>query len=81
LDTEQTRVRGAATVNLRDERFDATLTPQAKQTRVIALGSAIHAYGSFRHPAYAITKGTTGRDFASADAGACAGIRQTAARD
>jgi uncharacterized protein involved in outer membrane biogenesis len=81
LDTEQTRVRGTATVNLRDEQFDATLTPQAKQTRLIALGSAIHAYGSFRHPAYSISKGAAASDSSPADTGACTAIRPAAARE
>jgi len=58
IDTEQTQVNGTATVNLRDEQFDVLLTPQPKQTRLIALGSAIRAYGSFKHAQYALQKGT-----------------------
>ena len=54
LDTAQTRTTGAATVNLRDEKFDLQLTPRAKQARLIALGSGIHAYGSFKHADYAL---------------------------
>ncbi|MDB5805054.1 MAG: hypothetical protein JWN73_2376 [Betaproteobacteria bacterium] len=57
LDTEQTRASGNATIDLRAERFDLLLTPQAKQSRLFALGSAIHAQGSFRHAEYSIAKG------------------------
>lgn len=80
LDTERTRIRGAATINLRDEQFDALLKPQAKQARLIALGSAIHAHGSFRQAAYSISQGTAADDDvrAGTGAGACATDRPAA---
>ncbi|HEY4373388.1 MAG TPA: AsmA family protein [Burkholderiales bacterium] len=56
LDTAQTHAGGSATINLRDEHFDLLLTPQSKQGRLFALGSAIHASGSFRRAQYAITQ-------------------------
>ena len=58
LDTQDVRVRGTGSVNLRDEQFDLLLTPEPKDHRLLALGSAIRAHGSFRHAGYAIEKGT-----------------------
>jgi uncharacterized protein involved in outer membrane biogenesis len=69
LDTAQTRASGSASIDLRNEHFDLLLTPQAKQARLFALGSAIHAYGSFQHAEYAIDKGDAGA--APATSGAC----------
>jgi len=61
LDTEQTRINGAGTLNLREENFNLLLTPEAKEARVFALGSALDAHGSFMHPGYTIAKGTPPR--------------------
>lgn len=71
LDTEQTRASGNATIDLRSEHFDLLLTPQAKQSRLFALGSAIHAQGSFRHAEYSIAKG----EAATAHAGGACPVR------
>ena len=73
LDTEQTRTSGTATINLREEQFDLLLTPQAKQMRVFALGSAIHAQGSFSHAGYAIEKDTQPVTSGSTSCGAAPG--------
>jgi uncharacterized protein involved in outer membrane biogenesis len=57
IDSEQTRVSGSAMLDLRQERFELLLVPQARQGRVFALGSAIRASGTFRQAGYEITKG------------------------
>jgi uncharacterized protein involved in outer membrane biogenesis len=71
LDSEQTRVNGSATLDLRNERFEVLLRPQPKQGRVFALGSAIHASGSFRQAQYEIAKGD-GAEVKVANSAACA---------
>lgn len=69
LDSAQTRVNGSATIDLRNEHFEALLRPQAKQGRVFALGSAIRASGSFRQAQVGIDKGEAGA--AAQAGGAC----------
>lgn len=76
LDTAQTRASGNATIDLRQERFDLTLTPQAKESRLFALGSAIHAQGSFTQAGYKIEKG----EAASRDTGLGSGCATTVAQ-
>jgi len=72
LDSDQTRVNGSATIDLRQERFDLLLRPQAKQGRVFALGSAIHASGSFRQAGFEIAKGDAPTPQGEAGAADCA---------
>jgi uncharacterized protein involved in outer membrane biogenesis len=55
LDTEQTRVLGTGSINLRDETVDLLLTPHPKKPGLFSLrSSSIHVDGSFRHPQFAI---------------------------
>jgi uncharacterized protein involved in outer membrane biogenesis len=72
LDSDQTRVNGSAIIDLRQEHFDLLLRPQAKQGRVFALGSAIHASGSFRQAGFEITKGDMPAPQGEAGAADCA---------
>ena len=57
LDTEQTRLVGTGSINLRDETVDLLLTPHPKKPGLFSLrSSSIHVDGSFRHPHIAIVK-------------------------
>jgi uncharacterized protein involved in outer membrane biogenesis len=57
IDTEQTRVDGSGTFNLKDEKFDITVVPKPKNPGILSLRTPVHLYGSFRHPEYGLDKG------------------------
>ena len=48
LDTEQTRVEGIGTVNLREERWELMLNPQPKKPGLLAKSASIRVHGTFR---------------------------------
>jgi hypothetical protein len=56
VDTEQTRVDGTGTFNLKDEQFNFTVTPKPKKPGILSLRTPLNLYGSFRHPQYAWTR-------------------------
>ena len=57
IDTEQTRIDGAGTFSLKDERFDLTVVPKPKHPGILSLRTPVHLYGSFRHPEFELDKG------------------------
>jgi len=57
VDTEQTRVDGAGTFNLKEEQFNFTVTPKPKKPGILSLRTPLYLYGSFRHPQYGLDKG------------------------
>ncbi|HEX4325412.1 MAG TPA: AsmA family protein [Burkholderiales bacterium] len=56
LDTEQTRIDGEGTVDLKNEKFDITFSPKPKHPGILSLRTPLRVYGSFRHPDYALDK-------------------------
>ncbi len=56
LDTEQTRVDGEGTMNLREETLDVLLEPTQKKRGLFSLNKAIHVHGPLKHPAFALDK-------------------------
>ena len=56
LDTEQTRIEGNGTMNLRDETLDVLLYPTQKKPGLFSLHSAIRAQGPLKHPVFALDK-------------------------
>jgi AsmA protein len=57
IDTEQTRLDGSGSFNLKDEQLDITLTPEPKNPGILSLRTPVRLYGSFRHPSYSLDKG------------------------
>ena len=57
IDTEQTRIDGSGTFNLKDERFDINVSPKPKKPGILSLRTPVHLYGSFRNPDYELDKG------------------------
>ena len=56
LDTEQTRIEGNGTMNLRDETLDVLLDPTQKNPGLFSLHSAIRVKGPLKHPVFALDK-------------------------
>ncbi|MEO5737030.1 MAG: AsmA family protein [Variovorax sp.] len=56
IDTAQTRIDGDGSFNLKDERFDFTISPKPKSPGILSLRTPVHLYGSFRHPEYELDK-------------------------
>jgi uncharacterized protein involved in outer membrane biogenesis len=56
LDTEQTRIEGNGTMNLRDETLDVLLYPTQKKPGLFSLHSAIRVQGPLKHPVFALDK-------------------------
>jgi uncharacterized protein involved in outer membrane biogenesis len=54
FDTEQTRIDGNGTLNLRDETLDLLLDPTQKKPGAISLHSAIRVQGALKHPVFAL---------------------------
>lgn len=50
LDTAQTRIEGRGIADLRRRRIDVTLTPEPKQTALLALRRSMHVTGTFDAP-------------------------------
>jgi uncharacterized protein involved in outer membrane biogenesis len=57
IDTEQTRIDGQGSFNLKDERFDITISPKPKKPGILSLRTPVHLFGSFRHPDFELDKG------------------------
>jgi uncharacterized protein involved in outer membrane biogenesis len=57
LDTEDTNISGAGTLNLRDETLDVTLRPQPKDKSILAVRSPIRLHGPFADPDVSVNKG------------------------
>ena len=57
IDTEQTRIDGSGSFNLKDERFDITVSPKPKNPGILSLRTPVHLYGSFRHPDFELDNG------------------------
>jgi len=57
LDTDDTNIAGAGTVNLRDETLDVTLRPQPKDKSILAVRSPIRLHGPFADPDVSVKKG------------------------
>ena len=57
LDTEDTNIGGAGTVNLRDETIDITLRPEPKDKSILAVRSPIRLHGPFADPDVSVKKG------------------------
>jgi uncharacterized protein involved in outer membrane biogenesis len=58
VETEQTRIDGAGTLNLRDETADLVLVPRPKNPGLLTLGATIRVAGSLKHPAMQFHEGT-----------------------
>ncbi len=56
FDTEQTRIDGHGTMNLRDETLDVLLDPTQKNPGFFSLHSAIRVQGALKHPVFALEK-------------------------
>ena len=57
LDTDDTNIAGAGTLNLRDETLDVTLRPQPKDKSILAVRSPIRLHGPFADPDVSVKKG------------------------
>ena len=57
LDTGDTNIGGAGTVNLRDEMLDITLRPQPKDMSILSVRSPIRLHGPFADPDVSVNKG------------------------
>ncbi|HEX9778368.1 MAG TPA: AsmA family protein [Geopsychrobacteraceae bacterium] len=66
LDTADTQIEGAGTVNLRDEQLDITLKPHPKDVSILVVRSPIHIVGSFANPDVSVDKGGLVRRLGSA---------------
>ena len=54
LDTEQTRIDGNGTMNLREETLDVLLYPTQKNPGLFSLRSAIRVQGALKHPVFVL---------------------------
>jgi uncharacterized protein involved in outer membrane biogenesis len=66
LDTEQTRVDGEGTLNLREETLDVLLDPTEKKPGLLSLDKTIHVRGPLKHPEFSLEKSATHRITAQA---------------
>lgn len=57
IDTEQTQILGSGTFDLAKEQFDITVEPKPKRMGILSLRTPMRAYGTFKHPEFAIEKG------------------------
>ncbi|RZI54675.1 MAG: AsmA family protein [Pseudomonas sp.] len=57
VDTEQTQILGNGTFDLSKERFDMTIEPKPKRMGILSLRTPMRAYGTFKHPEFAVEKG------------------------
>ena len=56
LDTEQTRIEGSGTIDLRDETLDLLLDPTQKRPGLFSLHSAIRVKGALKQPVFVLDK-------------------------
>ena len=61
FDTEQTRIDGNGTMNLRDETLDVLLDPTQKNQGFFSLYSAIRMQGALKHPVFTLDKNAAPR--------------------
>lgn len=54
FDTEESRITGGGTVDLRNERIDVTLRPEAKKPGLLSIRGPIHIQGPFRDVQFAV---------------------------
>ncbi|MEK6245592.1 MAG: AsmA family protein [Pseudomonadota bacterium] len=64
LDTEQTRIDGNGTMNLRDETLDVLLYPTQKKPGLFSLHSAFRVQGALQRPVFALDKNAAPRTVA-----------------
>jgi len=57
LDTEDTNIAGAGTVNLKDETIDVTLRPEPKDKSILVLRAPIRLHGRLADPDVSVNKG------------------------
>ena len=57
LDTGDTNIAGAGTVNLRDETLDVTLRPEPKDMSIFVARTPIRVHGRFSNPDVSVKKG------------------------
>lgn len=57
VDTEQTQILGSGSFDLKQERFDLTVTPKPKRMDILSLRTPVQVYGSFKHADYKLEKG------------------------
>ena len=57
VDTEQTQILGSGSFDLKEERFELTVTPKPKQMGIFSLRTPVQVYGSFKHADYKLEKG------------------------
>ncbi|HTN26384.1 MAG TPA: AsmA family protein [Burkholderiales bacterium] len=57
LDTEDTNIAGAGTLNLRSETLDITLRPEPKDKSIFVVRSPIRLHGPFADPDVSVNKG------------------------
>jgi len=57
LDTEDTNIAGAGTVNLKDETIDVTLRPEPKDKSILVLRAPIRLHGRLGDPDVSVNKG------------------------
>lgn len=58
VDTEQTRIDGSATVDLKNERFAMQFNPKPKRPGILSLRTPISVSGTFRQADFALDKKT-----------------------
>ncbi len=56
VDTEQTQILGSGSFDLKEERFDLTVTPKPKKMGILSFRTPVQAYGSFKHADYKLEK-------------------------
>ncbi len=56
VDTEQTRIEGSGTVNLKDEKFNMNLVPKPKNPGILSLRTPVRVYGTFRDADFTLEK-------------------------
>ena len=57
LDTEDTNIGGAGTINLKDEIVDVTLRPEPKDRSILVARAPIRLHGRLAHPDVSVNKG------------------------
>lgn len=57
VDTEQTQILGSGRFDLKEERFDLTVTPKPKRMGLFSLRTPVQVYGSFKRADYKLEKG------------------------
>jgi hypothetical protein len=61
FDTDESRINGAGSIDLREERLDVTLDPKPKKPGILSFRGPIRIYGTFRDADFAVSPQTIGR--------------------